>query len=181
MTSLLELFDAHNCDKGSRRHRYDRAYEPLFEPLREQPITLLEVGVYTGSSLAVWADYFPNAQIIGVDTFSRIPRWKLPVMGHPRVKGYKCDSTKETPPEVTPGSVDIIIDDGSHEPPDQLATFLGYFPLLKSGGMYFVEDAIIGMNGFGKLRAGLAPHDPKYHDLRPGYTDGTAVIEIRHG
>jgi hypothetical protein len=45
--------------------------------------------------------------------------------------------------------------------------------------MYFVEDAIIGMNGFGKLRAGLAQHGPKYHDLRGGFTDGTAIIEIR--
>lgn len=181
MTSLLECFDLHNCDKGSRRHRYDRAYEPLFEPLREQPITLLEVGVYTGASLAVWADYFPNARIIGVDIFQRVSRWRVPVMAHPRVVGYKCDSTKEVPPEVKPGSVDIIIDDGSHEAVDQLMTFLGYFPLLRSGGMYFVEDAIIGMVGFDRLMAGLAPHGPKYHDLRAGYTDGTAVIEMRRG
>jgi predicted O-methyltransferase YrrM len=145
------------------------------------PITLLEVGVGMGCSLAAWADYFPNAQIIGVDTFARVSRWRLPIMGHPRVKAYKHDSTKETPPEVVAGSVDIIIDDGDHEPASQLATFERYFPLLKSGGLYFIEDVIMSCKGHGGLIVSLEAYKATHYDLRIGNNDGSYLIGVRHG
>ena len=35
---------------------------------------------------------------------------------------------------------DIIIDDGSHDPKDQIKSFESLFPSLKCGGVYVVED-----------------------------------------
>jgi hypothetical protein len=127
--TLLECFDKHGCDKGSGRHRYDRFYEPIFEPIRNQSIRLLEIGIFRGASIAAWLEYFPNAQIIGVDNFSRVPPGEIKALSDPRVSFYACDSRFLAP-----------IDDGSHDPAAQSATAYCYRPLLKHGGKYFVED-----------------------------------------
>lgn len=176
MTDLLECFRRYGCDKGWRHH-YDAVYEPLLEPLRELPITLLEVGVFVGASLSAWADYFPNARICGVDTFSRVPRWALPAMAHPRITGYHCDSTKGIPEGFALGSVDVIIDDGDHAPESQIATFGHYFPLLKSGGLYFIEDVHYNH----EIGVALAAYNPRHYDLRDDGTPASYIIEIRHG
>jgi 8-demethyl-8-alpha-L-rhamnosyltetracenomycin-C 2'-O-methyltransferase len=174
MTSLLECFAKYGCDKGWRHH-YDAVYEPLLEPLRELPITLLEVGVFVGASLSAWADYFPNAKIRGVDTFALVPRWALPAMAHPRVRGYKCDSTKETPEGFALGSVDVIIDDGDHAPESQIATFGHYFPLLKSGGLYFIED----VHYEHAVGAALTAYDTSHHNLRDHGRNASYLVVIR--
>jgi hypothetical protein len=134
---MRKIFDKHRCDKGSR-HGYERVYEPVFAPIRTQAFTLLEIGVFRGASLAAWADYFPNATLIGVDTFERVPTHKVPMLNHPRVKWFQMDSTEEAP-GIPP--VDFIIDDGCHTPEAQLATYQNYRHLLKPGGRYFIEDA----------------------------------------
>ena len=133
---MREVFDRHGCDKG-KRHGYEKIYEPIFAPLRLEPITLLEVGIFRGESLAAWVEYFPNATIIGVDDFHRIPPHKVEILSHPRVRWFQMDSTQEAP-DVR---ADIIIDDGRHTPEAQLATLALYRPLLKEGGHYFIEDA----------------------------------------
>lgn len=135
--TLLECFDRHGCDKGSSRHRYDKFYEPIFEPIRQAPIRLLEIGIFRGASIAAWLDYFPNAEIIGVDTFERVPPVQILALSHPRVSYWACDS-RFVAPRIEP--VDFIIDDGSHDPAAQSATSYLYRPLLKHGGRYFIED-----------------------------------------
>jgi hypothetical protein len=135
--TLLECFDKHGCDKGSGRHRYDRFYEPIFEPIRNEPIRLLEIGIFRGASIAAWLDYFPNAQIIGVDNFSRVPPVQILVLNNPRVSYWACDSTALAP-QID--KVDIVIDDGSHDPAAQHATLQHYRPLVKPRGRYFIED-----------------------------------------
>ena len=133
---MREVFDRHGCDKG-QRHSYERIYEPVFAPIRNEAFTLLEIGVFRGASLAAWADYFPNALLIGVDTFQRVPPHEVAILSHPRVKWFQMDSTREAP-DVR---VDFIIDDGNHTPEAQLATLALYRPLLNPGGRYFIEDA----------------------------------------
>jgi hypothetical protein len=138
--NLRECFDAHGCDKGTRRHRYDVFYEPVFSPLRYGPVRILEIGVLSGASLAAWVDYFPKAEVIGVDTFQRIPPDQVSILMHPRVSWFKCDSTQVVP-DIEP--VNFIIDDGSHKAVEQVATFHKYQPLLKEGGRYFIEDVFV--------------------------------------
>lgn len=134
---LRELFDKHGCDKGSA-HGYERVYEPIFSKLRDQPIRLLEIGVLRGASIKVWLEYFPKALVIAVDTFARVPVSEIPALLNDRVCWYRCDSTKTA---INTDRVDIIIDDGFHTPEAQLATFNNYYPLLKKGGLYLIEDA----------------------------------------
>ena len=68
--SLRKCFDDHNCDKGFK-HKYEKVYEPDFVKLKNKEINILEIGVDTGASLGAWYDYFPKANIYGLDLFVR--------------------------------------------------------------------------------------------------------------
>ncbi len=46
---------------------YLKWYDPLFSPLLDETVKLLEIGIYHGGSLLLWKDYFPNGQITGAD------------------------------------------------------------------------------------------------------------------
>jgi hypothetical protein len=162
---MRKCFDRHNCDKG-KRHGYERVYEPVFSPVRDQPITLLEIGVFRGASLQAWLDYFPHATVIGVDTFQRVRPGRIEALRHPRVKWFQCDSTQDYP---TIEPVDFIIDDGCHDPEAQRATLANFLPLLKAGGRYFIEDAPT-----------LKIPGAKVHDLRKGGQFDSRILEVVH-
>lgn len=191
--NLCDLFDDNETDKGSFGHRYDRVYEPALAPLRDEPIRLLEIGVLRGGSLAAWVDYFPRATVIGVDTFERVPADSVSILRHPRVKWFRCDSTEGAPEMISP--VDVIIDDGLHNPVAQRQTFEAFWPLLKDGGVYFIEDVLpfdsktprrlwnkypsCTEAGYKDLLKALQPYNVKHHDLRTGNRPLSYMIEVR--
>jgi cephalosporin hydroxylase len=164
---LRKIFDKYGCDKGSARHRYDRVYEPAFRDVRERPITLIEIGIFTGASLAAWLEYFPAATIVGVDTFQRVRPAQIHVLRHPRVRWFRCDSTLPLPADLAAIEADVIIDDGNHTPDAQLATLRHFRPLLKAGGRYFIEDA-----------PELKIPGATVHDLRKGGEFDSRILQL---
>jgi hypothetical protein len=116
---------------------YLRHYQAAFEEYRDQPITLIEVGIGRGPSLRAWTWYFSEAQIIGIDT-------------NPECEQYAGDRIKVEIGNQTDGDfIDrictefpptIVIDDGSNQAGDIIATFERAFPHLLPGGLYVVED-----------------------------------------
>jgi hypothetical protein len=137
MLTLDELALKHGTDKSSASHNYTAIYEPLFEPLRHQPITLLELGYYKGASAATWCAYFthPAAHIISVD-LEQPP-------GDPFGDCYQADQASH--PALNKihqlhGPFDIVIDDASHISSKTIASFEILWPMLKPGGYYIVED-----------------------------------------
>jgi cephalosporin hydroxylase len=156
------IFRSRDCDKG-KRHGYERVYGPVFGPIREQAFTLLEIGIFRGESLVAWLEYLPNATLIAVDTFQRVPPHQIPVLKHPRVRWFKMDSTQEAPKV----RADFIIDDGCHDPEAQLATLRNYRGLLTVGGRYFIEDAPT-----------LTIPGAKVHDLTKGYQFDSRILEL---
>lgn len=145
MTELGHLFTKHGCDK-STKHNYDFVYHPQLMHLREKPIKLLEVGVFRGESMKAWLDYFPNAEIYGIDIFTRVDPKQIEVLNHPRVTWFKMDSTIPGVTEFIQSfcgkdiKFDVIVDDGLHTPRANAQTFNNLMPLLADNGMYFVED-----------------------------------------
>ena len=141
---LKELFNKYGCDKA-KKHHYHTVYQPEFEPLQNESINILEVGVFKGESASVWIDFFPNATVYGLDIFVRVSAEDIPILQHPRVKWLKGDSThpsvsgaiQKAWPDV---QFDIIIDDGLHTPEANAQTFRNLFPFVKSTGSYYVED-----------------------------------------
>ena len=99
---------------------------------------MLEIGVQTQKSVRMWEEFFPNAVVHGLDID---PKCKQFESG--RVKIHIGDqSDKNFLQSVTniAGGFDLIIDDGSHIPQHQIASFEHLFPTLSQHGIYVVED-----------------------------------------
>lgn len=140
--SLIEIAQKYKTDKGTT-HSYLDTYERVLSQFRDLPITLLEIGVAGGGSMSLWLEYFPNAQIIGLDIhlFKKV---QMDFAERPRLRLIECDQlNKEKLNELFEDeSIDVIIDDGSHVPEHQALTHNFLWPKLKSGGVYFVEDVM---------------------------------------
>jgi hypothetical protein len=140
---LTRLAIKHGTDKWGP-HFYTPLYHGLFRHLRDRPIRLLEIGVggydlktSGGASLAMWAEYFADGQITGIDVAEK----RLTLDQRVRVYRGSQDDTaflKKVCDER--GPFDIVIDDGSHVPKHVVASFQILFPVLKDGGMYVIED-----------------------------------------
>ena len=115
-------------------------YEQYFAPLVEKPITLLELGVYKGASLELFARYFENGLILGLDA-NAVER----KFSSPRIKfyqGLQDDPTlyAKIVQENNLTCLNIVIDDCSHIGSLTLDSFKLLFPMLASGGLYVIED-----------------------------------------
>ena len=140
MTSLTELSQKYNTDKKPENHNYIPMYEFW---LKDKSIRkMLEVGFGSGASARMWEEYYPNAEIHIMESlgseYSDI--WGKPDISISRVSVIVGDSTNPEDWKTIAADFDLIIDDGSHNPDDQIATFYNGFAKLKSGGLYFIED-----------------------------------------
>ena len=134
---LASLALQYLTDKGPQSHNYVRDYEPLFAPLRDKQLTLLEIGVLNGASIQMWSDYFPNGKIVGVDKDLKQFTWR------PNVLLLQANvSTGEILQQVAEhaGPLDIVIDDGSHNHGDHMIALFELMQFLEPDGMYFIED-----------------------------------------
>jgi hypothetical protein len=117
-------------------------YDALFYPLRECDISMLEVGVQNGGSLETWAQYFVSGKhFVGCDID---PNCSALRFDDPRIQVIIGDVNQQNTynqiVSIDP-SYSLIIDDGSHKSTDVLRTFINYFPLLKPGGYFIIEDS----------------------------------------
>jgi len=137
MATLDELGLKHQTDKSSSEHNYTWIYDRLFTSIREEPVELLELGVWEGASIAMWEEYFthPDARIVGID---HVPRYH-PAGLSSRVQLVHSDQA-EIPVELQDATFDVIIDDASHISSKTIASFLTWWPRLKQHGFYIVED-----------------------------------------
>jgi spermidine synthase len=141
MGTLNEIGLKYNADKSSRFHNYLDFYQKQL-PDREFSGRLLEIGVMDGLSMKMWREYYPNAEIVGIDIKEDMPSymhnsdWQVPET----VKLITADGTKKG--DMQPlGKFDIIIDDGSHYWAEQQKSFeLLYYSQLNKGGIYIIED-----------------------------------------
>jgi predicted O-methyltransferase YrrM len=126
-------------DKASGRHDFARLYERLLWRRRLRPVRVLEIGVYRGASLRMWAAYFPRGEVHGIDI-------------DPTARQYAADritihigdgSSQEVLAPILAqagGSFDVIVDDGSHRYEHQHPSLLALWPHLAPGGLYAIED-----------------------------------------
>jgi len=57
MHRLTELANKYETDKGSLNHNYTEVY-PKYLP--ENPKKMMEIGIWKGSSLRMWNEYYPD-------------------------------------------------------------------------------------------------------------------------
>lgn len=141
--SLSQIGKKHGTDKY--RHGYRPFYEKHFDCCRFEQLRLLEIGIFAGQSLKMWAEYFANSSIMGCDILEdsfikaeRIVCRQLDQSSRAALANFR-ESHEE--------GFDIIIDDGSHVMRDQQITLAMLFPLVKPGGWYVIEDIHTSMGG----------------------------------
>ena len=66
MSILKKLSLKHGTDKYG--HGFIEVYDPLMEIYKDEVFNFLEIGVFFGSSIEMWNEYFTNAKIFGMDT-----------------------------------------------------------------------------------------------------------------
>lgn len=121
-------------------HGYTHYYHSLFADRRQDVRKVLEIGIDTGASLRMWREYFPLAQIYGLDC----DRTKL--IQEFCIESQFCDQSDAGSLHDATFRVgdnfDLIIDDGSHQPEHQVATAKAFVPLLSPTGIYVIEDVL---------------------------------------
>jgi hypothetical protein len=146
---------ARSTDKGPSQHNYTELYERLFLQWKDEPITIFEIGIANGGSLAMWQQYFPLARILAVDIE---PKQQF---DNGRVKTFVGDQANRDqlkPAIEAAGQPHILIDDGGHTMEQQQVS-LGYlFKHVRPGGYYVIEDVHTSLpalwKGYGVERNG---------------------------
>lgn len=137
--SLDALAIKHGADKSSLYHNFAVKYDRLLGQFRESFTNVLEIGVGGGHSLRMWTDYFPNAAIHGVDVS---PGDRVCESYSNRIRFHLLDQGNaaqlETLNQRAP--FDLIVDDGNHWWREQIVSFTTLFPMVRSGGIYIIED-----------------------------------------
>ncbi len=166
-SSLLnKLCDQYGSDKGSSTseikpyawppHNYTAIYSLIFSLSRRSIRNVLECGIGTnsedkksnmtksgkpGASLRVWRDFFPLAEIYGVDIDPKT------LFHENRIKTFEVDQTSKSSIERFKAQIpniefDIIIDDGLHEFSAGQNFFINTIGILRNDGFYVIEDII---------------------------------------
>lgn len=141
--STRDCFDAHEAP-GSRfitkYENYFGIYDRYLEPLRDRPITMIEIGVQHGGSLQMWKEYLhPDSTVVGIDIYAACKKYEAD--GIRVFIGDQSDPKFLASVITEIGTVDYILDDGSHIPRHQNASFEYLFHHgLKDGGVYICED-----------------------------------------
>ena len=159
---LHELGERYRPSK--RTHDYLRHYWSHFRDIRDGARRVVEIGVQTDRSIRMWEEFFPKAEILGIDID---PRCKVFEGGRRRVFiGDQLDTAfLERFAAETGGGFDVVIDDGLHTAEAILTSFSVLFPALAPRGIYAVED-LIHSEGVVEFFASLAhrvnhfPGDP---------------------
>jgi hypothetical protein len=128
-------------------HSYGRIYDQLFEGKAVRK--MLEIGIgysgllgekyENGASLRMWAEYFPEAEIWGLDIRADA------LVNEGRIHSVQCDqgsikSLRSAREAVEWGPFDLIVDDGSHLPEHQILTACVFWPTVGPEGRYVIED-----------------------------------------
>jgi len=160
---ISSLCDTYGSDKGSLSptghpypwpaHTYAHHYSELFDHCRNHILNVFECGLGTnnpdlpssmgikgkpGASLRVWRDYFPNANIIGIDIDKEI------LFEENRIKTFRVDQTDKKSIDELWSNIkiqfDIMIDDGLHTFDAGRVLFENSIHKLVNGGIYIIED-----------------------------------------
>lgn len=136
--SLDSLGLKYKTDKASSDHGYLGSYEEFLPVGREDAFTFIEIGVFRGASALMWAEWFPNASIVGLDV--KPPKLKVSPKNLELIVGDATENTTVARLKKRFVAPLVVLDDGSHMWDQQRAALQRFWPWLRSGGIYIIED-----------------------------------------
>lgn len=118
-------------------HKYINFYENL---LPVEAKNILEIGVFKGDSIRYWRDKYATANIYGLDIVDELAQWPK----ENNIKYFKADQSDianyHTILKSIDQSIDILIEDGSHDPLHQKISLIESLDYLDAGSIYILED-----------------------------------------
>lgn len=141
MTELMQIAKRSGPVKQYLRTFLIR-YDQLFTPIRYNPVTILEIGIggykdpyKGGGSLRMWAEFFPNATVIGLDLHTK----QLELPTNVRLEfGSQTDTELLNRLAAKYRGFDIVIDDASHVTEKTIITFETLW--VHTRLLYIIED-----------------------------------------
>ena len=152
-TELCEIAYKYGTDKCPQLdHTYTPFYYKRFNPIKDKIKKVLEIGIgderyrrnnrasapELGASLKMWRDFFPNAQIYGVDIDPDT------IFQDERIETHLCDAADEEALknllDKIGTDIDVVIDDGSHARSHQVRSCRILKKYLKKDVIYVIED-----------------------------------------
>jgi 23S rRNA U2552 (ribose-2'-O)-methylase RlmE/FtsJ len=118
---------------------YFEIYDRHLSRFRGKPVSVVEIGVAGGGSLYMWRDYLgPDSRVYGIDIDPDCKRFEAPgieiLIGDQGNRAFWQSFLSRCP------QIDVVIDDGSHEPIHQAITLELLLPHIQPGGVYICED-----------------------------------------
>ena len=141
----LAIFADNELTDKNTAHSYFDIYETLLRPIRKTASNILEIGIHCGSSIQLWRDYFPNAQIYAVDICSLDFITKSSIKNNHNISlftntnGYD-DTFIQTTFVNKNIKFDMILDDGPNLLQSKIDFINKYLPLLSENGILIIED-----------------------------------------
>lgn len=170
---LSQLAKKYGTDRhpGSK-HSYTPFYYELLKDKKDSIKKILEIGVGEGPGLRMWQEFFPNAKIYGAENDPKR------IFKEDRIQVFYCDQTSQVNLEglikIIGNDIDLVIDDGSHKPSDQILTCLTLMPLLSPNTIYIIED-VADMTIVDKLKD-YNLYIPKLKRRKERYDDYLIVV-----
>jgi hypothetical protein len=191
MNNFNHYCNLQGSDKGDIApdgNHYANWYENWFSPIKEKVTNICEIGVYNGGSTRALYDYFPKANILGIDILDK--------------KEYENDRTitkllDQGNSEQLDNFIlecnqqdlkfDIILDDGSHDVEHQQLTFGKLFQLVKPGGLYIIEDMCtsyftlgVELYGYSQTQTKIDNNTIKFLNTRPFSSIWITLSDAEH-
>ena len=118
---------------------YFPIYENHLNRFVNRSVTVLEIGVLDGGSLAMWRNYLgPHSRIIGIDINPEAKQhedFQIEIeIGNQSDIDFLDSLFKRY------GPFDIVIDDGSHKQSDLISTFSYFKDKMPNNSVYIIED-----------------------------------------
>ncbi len=145
-TTLLDLLNKHKKgdwpDKNSV-HSYVPVYEEILAPYRHTAKNILEIGLMSGESLRMWAEYFAGT-VYGIDCDLKpingladltgaIKDGLNVLIGDAAAPFFIEDCFKEI-------KFDVVIEDANHDIDQQRNIYKALKYYMNRGGIYIIED-----------------------------------------
>lgn len=181
-TELCELAFKYGTDKCPKIfHTYTPVYYELLKDHKDFK-KVLELGIGTswtmrhvngylpGASLRMWRDFFPSAQVYGVDISQeamfkedRITTFLMDTRSHDDMKRLI---------ETIGSDIDFVVDDGPHDSTSQINTAKMLLPMLDKGVIYIIED----VKATRRVMRHLNEYNPELRVLERTSRDNSLVI-----
>jgi len=150
---------------GRGRHAYGKTYAQISKLIPTAPV-VAELGVLRGQGLAIWADRFPQALIVGLDldfAYFEAYRERLDKLGAFRSGSLALvhfdafdPQTAELERLLDGRRIDLFVDDGPHDQWAIVRTFQAVSPLLAPGAVYVIEDAVHSLSELQSIHSEFA-------------------------